>query len=153
MTSLVSRLRAVRPRGMQPRFSPVYVVLLALALAPAAASAQAPASEPILAQARAFGDAALALETERNRLEPSVERAVARRAGVAPCFEEAEGKFETAGYFILLADVLPPAARVIYPAVDRFVGRLEAAGPGEPILASGAAGWRERATVYQRLAA
>lgn len=150
MTSPASALAPVRRRGSVLRFWFVSAVLLALALVPATASAQAPTGDQIRAQARAFGDAALALERESKRLDPRIERALGKRPGLAPCLEELEGLPDGA---VILADVLPPAARILSPAVDRFVARLDAAGPGEPILASGAAGWRESASVYRRLAA
>ncbi len=162
MSSLLSKVPTVRPGGRPLRFWPLCVVLPALALLPAPASAQtptgeqAPTGEQIRAQARAFGEAALALETERTRLKPRLVRALGKREGSSRCLlelDDAKGEFELVGPFILLADILPPAARVFSAAVDRFVDQLEAAGPGEPILAAGAAGWRKSATVYRRLAA
>lgn len=157
MTSLACAPAPDRRRRRRLRFWPVGVVLVALTLVPAEASAQAPTGDQIRAQARAFGDAALALERESKRLDPRIERALGKRPGLAPCLEELEGLpvgTESSGAFaVILADVLPPAARILSPAVDRFVARLGAAGPGEPILASGAAGWRESASVYRRLAA
>jgi hypothetical protein len=131
--------------------------LVALACASPAAAQDTP-SKPtdaeLRAQARAYGDAALAF---RKELKPIAKRSLrASFRSFYECFERSglEDRIEEAPEvigLILAGSLYRELAVAFAPPVGRFVGRLEALETDDAIIAAGVAAWARLSASLDRI--
>jgi hypothetical protein len=141
------------------------LALLAALAFTSTAAAQSPRVDPLnpspaqrRAQATAYGDAGLQLRADAKRLVPTFRPSVTAAKGQYKCVVRALERANVRDFpddviFLISLNIQRDLARILSPALRRFVARLDAAPAVDRILNGGADVWRRLVTAYSGMAA